>query len=358
MKFTLHKKTKIYICSPANIDTGGPTDLHQLAFILKKKFNRKVYMSYYPLQKKNPIHKNYKLFKIPFVKKIPDLKENILIIPEAFYFIKLSRKYSNIQKGLWWLSIDNYLKHRFVNKNNRIIQILIKIPHKIYVLFSKITSFQFKNITFFKYLKFIYINLSLNNVFKIENIKVNLVHSKYQFNVLKSKKIKSVYLSDYIRDEYFKKSRTILLKKKKNIICYNPSKSTIFFQKFIKLNPDIKFFPLTNLSLSEMITALSRSKIYMDFGFHPGQDHLPREAAILKNCIITNKEGSAAIYDDLPIKDEFKFYEKKENFYKIRKKIDLVFNNFSRELIKFQYYRHYLHRQKNLFENQIEKIFS
>jgi len=52
MKFILHKKTKIYICSPANIDTGGPTDLHQLAFILKKKFNRKVYMSYYPLQKK------------------------------------------------------------------------------------------------------------------------------------------------------------------------------------------------------------------------------------------------------------------------------------------------------------------
>jgi hypothetical protein len=155
-----------------------------------------------------------------------------------------------------------------------------------------------------------------------------------------------------------KEAEPYYLKKKKNIICYNPSKSTIFFQKFIKLNPDIKFFPLTNLSLNEMIVALSRSKIYMDFGFHPGQDHLPREAAILKNCIITNKEGSAAIYEDLPIKDEFKFYEMNENFYKIRKKINLVFNNFSRELIKFQYYRQYLDRQKNLFEKQIEKIFS
>ena len=39
----------------------------------------------------------------------------------------------------------------------------------------------------------------------------------------------------------------------------------------------------------------------MDFGFHPGQDRLPREAALLKNCIITNREGSAAFYKDVPI---------------------------------------------------------
>ena len=50
----------------------------------------------------------------------------------------------------------------------------------------------------------------------------------------------------------------------------------------------------------------------MDFGFHPGQDRLPREAAILKNCIITNKEGSAAIFQDVPIADEFKFNERKK----------------------------------------------
>ena len=38
----------------------------------------------------------------------------------------------------------------FVTKNNKIIQLLIKIPHKIYVLFSKITSFQFNNISIYR----------------------------------------------------------------------------------------------------------------------------------------------------------------------------------------------------------------
>ena len=357
MKFKIYKKTKIFIYSPANIDTGGPTDLHQLAYILRKKFKKKTYISYYPSSKKNPIHKNYRLFKIPFVNKIPDLKENILIIPEAFHFIQMSKNYKYIQKGLWWLSVDNYLKHRFVIKNNKIIQLLIKIPHKIIALFNKLTLFYFGNITFFKYLKFIYLKPKFFNIFKIKDIDVNLVYSKYQFEALKSKNIKSSYLSDYIRDEYFKASKLISIKDKKNIVCYNSSKSTIFFNRFIKLNPDIQFLPLQNLSLNEMISILSKSKIYMDFGYHPGQDHLPREAGLLKNCVITNKEGSASLFADVPIKNEFKFFENYHSFKRMRKKIDIIFNNFSYELSKFEHYRKFLSSQKKKFENQISKIF-
>ena len=77
----------------------------------------------------------------------------------------------------------------------------------------------------------------------------------------------------------------------------------------------------------------------MDFGFHPGQDRLPREAAILKNCIITNKEGSAAIFQDVPIADEFKFNERKSSHEKIRVKIDQIFDSFPKELKKFERYR-------------------
>ena len=107
-----------------------------------------------------------------------------------------------------------------------------------------------------------------------------------------------------------------------------------------------------------MIAILSKSKIYIDFGFHPGQDHLPREAAILKNCIITNKEGSAALYKDVSIKNEFKFTEKKENFSKITNKINLIFNKFPIQLEKFKYYRKVLYQQENKFKNQISTIFN
>ena len=97
---------------------------------------------------------------------------------------------------------------------------------------------------------------------------------------------------------------------KENFVCYNPRKSSLFMKQIIMSNTDIKFVPLINYGINELIEILLKSKIYVDFGFHPGVDHLPREAAILKNCINTNKEGSANYQDAVSINENFKFYEK------------------------------------------------
>ena len=51
---------------------------------------------------------------------------------------------------------------------------------------------------------------------------------------------------------------------------------------------------------------------------------MPREAVILKNCIITNKEGSAKFYKDLPIEHNFKYRECYSNLSKIRKQSTLI----------------------------------
>ena len=42
-----------------------------------------------------------------------------------------------------------------------------------------------------------------------------------------------------------------------------------------------------------MTNLLMKSKIYLDFGYHPGKIGL-REAALFGNCVITNLKGSAA----------------------------------------------------------------
>ena len=129
-------------------------------------------------------------------------------------------------------------------------------------------------------------------------------------------------------------------------------------KEIIKSNPDIKFIPLINYNIDELIKVLSNSKIYMDFGFHPGVDHLPREAAILKNCVLTNKEGSANYFDAVPINENFKFEEKRNNLVNIRNKIDNIFNNFETEILNFDTYRKNLQREKKIFKEQVDKIFS
>jgi hypothetical protein len=63
--------------------------------------------------------------------------------------------------------------------------------------------------------------------------------------------------------------------------------------------PKYKWIALENLTTIEMKKLIGKSKIYVDFGNHPGKDRIPREAAI--------NAGSANNSIDLSINDEYKF---------------------------------------------------
>ena len=346
----------IYILCASNHDTGGPKDLHQLGSELKK-LKKKFFMFYYPGNSKDPVHKNFKIYNLPITKTIDDCKSNILIVPEIDQAIKFSRKYKKIQKILYWQSLDNFFITHFYFNVPKFIKSIIKKPFKIINFFNDVTKNYFGNLSFPKYLKIIYLNFPFNNFLLKKDFKINLSQSYYQYTILKSKKIQSFMLADYIRDEYFDYRKKIILEKKKNIICYNPAKSSKFMLRIIQDNPHVRFIPLMNYSMFEVIKILSKSKIYMDFGYHPGVDHLPREAAILKNCIITNKEGSAYYEKAVPIDFKYKFDEKKENLSRIKSLINEIFFNFNLELRNFDGYVDRLKKEKTQFQKQVSSIF-
>lgn len=357
MKLNISDKSIFYIIAPADVDTGGPHDLHQLGDELRN-LGKKVYMYYYPENHKNPIHNNYKVYNLPFAKEIEDLEKNVLIVPEIHQTILLSKKFKKIQKALWWLSFDYFIISNFLYSFPKFIRSIIKIPFNLICFFNKITRNYFGNLSLARYLKIIYLNYPFKNLVRVESILINLSQSRYQFHLLKTKNIESFLLFDFIRKDYFDAAEKISLKKKENIVCYNPRKSSSFMSEIIKLNPNVKFIPLINLSINEVIRILSNSKIYMDFGFHPGVDHLPREAAILFNCVLTNKEGSAFYQDAVPIDKKFKFEEKKKNLITIKRKIDNIFNNFETEIKNFESYRKTLQDEKKIFKKQVIDIFN
>jgi len=260
MNLKTTKDSIIYIMAPANIDTGGPHDLHQLGYELKN-IGKKVFMYYFPNDQKNPVHENYKTYDLAYTTEIEDLEKNILIIPEINQTILLSRKYKNIQKAIWWLSLDYYFVSKFIENFPKFIRSIIKIPFNLICFFNKISSNIFGNLSLPKYLKTIYLNFPFKNTAYIKDISVNLSQSKYQYHVLKSKNIDSLLLFDFIRKEYFEAAEKISIKNKENIICYNPRKSSSFMKKIIKTNPEKKFIPLINLSIKELIEVLSKSKI-------------------------------------------------------------------------------------------------
>lgn len=57
---------------------------------------------------------------------------------------------------------------------------------------------------------------------------------------------------------------------------------------------DLRWVPLIGMTTEEMRSCMSKSKVYIDFGNHPGKDRIPREAAISGCIVITGKRGAAA----------------------------------------------------------------
>ncbi len=335
------KKNKLYIACPTKVATGGPELLHQLCFSLRRKMKRNAFMYYYGSKDNliNPVHENYKIYQNPYTQTIEDKAENILIVPEVMSGQSLLNNYSNIVKICWWLSVDNfYFSLPFIS-------LIIKIKKKIIrsktnsfpKLFSKLLSRKSPGATQCKY---------------------HMVQSAYAKNYLLSMGIdnnKILFLSDYLNDAFFKIK--IDLTKKQNIVTYNPKKGNNFTNKIIKANPDIKFIPLINMSPGEVLETLSKSKLYIDFGNHPGKDRIPREAATLFCCVITNKEGSAALFEDVSIPQKYKFSNQNYEIANISKTIEDCLFNYKEKINDFADYRKKIKKEPDKFLDDLKNIF-
>ena len=352
-KICLRKNTKVYIMAPSNLFTGGPELLHQIGLSIKKNFKVDTFMYYLP-ENKHPIHKNFKKYNLKYETNIEDKKENILIIPEYYSFIKYALKYKNLKKILWWLSVDNYYGYKFRIDYNKYLRSIIKIPFNIINNFNKLTNYFFGLLTLQDYLKFKYSFIDLNKLSEFKGIDLHLCQSYYAYTFLKNKFTNVAYLSDYQREEILQNFRKKKINKS-NIICYS-NKSNDFVKK-ISNYTNYKMIELKNLNSSKIINIFQKTKIYLDFGYHPGKDRMPREAVLFNNCILTNKRGSAGNKYDIPIKKQYKFEERKFNLKKIKYVIDKIFNDYEKELKNFSKYKKLILEEKKKFNRDLKKIF-
>ena len=300
-------------------------------------------MVYLPLNIDKPVHKNYHHFNLEHEIFIEDNEENILIIPEQFIFLKHSLQYKNIKKIIWWLSLDNYYGFKFRDNYNKYLRSLIKIPYNFISLINKIANYRFGILGFYDYLKFFYSFFNLSKQAEIKQAYAHFTQSYYVHNFLRNK-LNNIFFFMIIRVKKILNAK-VNIKSKKNIICYSHKSNQ--FIKLLKNNIKIKFIELKNLTSNQILNILKKTKIYLDFGYHPGKDKMPREAAVLYNCIITNFKGSAYNKIDIPISKEFKFVENHRNIKKINLLILKILNNHQKYLKKFNKYRSQVLKEKN-----------
>lgn len=333
------KFKKVYVLCPIGLKTGGPELLHQLVYQINTIFgsNSAIIVYLGDGKKTKPVSEYQKYIhnKWITINEINDSADNVVVFPETS--LSLYNNWINIKKYIWWLSVDNFLLTSSFKYNFKNFGPLHTCVH--------------------------WLKGNIKNYSKIiRDADLNLCQSYYAENYLKMQGIsqrKIVYLSDYINDLYVKDSKKALNISKKNIVLYNPKKGYKFTKKIISKSKskNWKWIPLIGLKNSEVKKYLEISKVYIDFGNHPGKDRFPREAAISGCCVITDKRGAARYYNDIPIADEYKFNDTERYIPQIISKIKYCIDHYDVAVKDFDKYRSFIKSEKNDFKNEIINLF-
>jgi len=359
LQLEISKDTVIYIAAPARVATGGPELLHQLAYHLRVDLGLNAFMYYYPSDVDDPIHPEYRSYDNTYTREIVDKQTNILIVPEVVSGIKLLSRFANIQKVIWWLSVDNffisyillkrlrYPRITFLRMINKLAKTLLGYP--IVDIPEAILNMVISNKS---------IILKIFKELAIDQVRLHLCQSYYAEDFLKSLSIiNRAYLSDYLNREFLTARFNPELKE--NIVAFNPKKGASFTRKIIAAAPDdITFVPIVNMTRREVIQLLKKSKVYIDFGNHPGKDRLPREAAILGCCVIVGKKGSAANPYDVPIPERYKFTVSRSNIRRIVETIRYCIDNYNEVYHDFEAYRENIRQEPQKFIEDLSAIFT
>ena len=291
------KSPKIYINIPAQAIAGGVESLFQLADAINNVGGESIVL--WDRQYSDPIPVKYKHYNIQYSENVEDTSDNWIIYPEV-WTEKLGT-YKNMKKAIWWLSVDN--NH------------------------GKFKEFSDSNITHF-------------------------YQSFYALNFLQKNGVeKYLPLFDYIPSKYTESTYDI--SQKRNIVCYNPVKGLEITNQIKFFNPDIEFTPIVGMGEEQIINLLKISKIYIDFGHHPGRDRIPRESAILGNCVLTNSKGASGFYNDIPVNKQYKT----SNVEEIGTVIRNCFENFDKVIDEFSLYRSSIRSQKEQLHNLVKQYF-
>lgn len=320
------KKT-IYIAAPSCIATGGPELLHQLCFKLNK-FGFHAKMFYYAnttsnLNTKEPIHQNYMIYNNPYTQSLDEVSNegSYLIIPEGA--IELMQYVNNCKIVIWWLSVDNY----FDNIQNSYNQDIKKSNDLDFFRLKEKEVLHFAQSYYAKDFLINKIGIDINKIF---------------------------YLSDYLRNDFCKINHS---SNRNNYCLFNPKKGLENVLLLMSKSSNLTWLPIMNMMPEQVVSLMDKSKVYIDFGEHPGKDRIPREAAIRGLCVITNKAGSAANEHDVPIPDKYKFEDVPNSTNEIIELIQNIYLHFDEHEKDFESYRKRIAEEEQLFDDSIVKIF-
>lgn len=321
----------ILVACPGGAMTAGPEAIHQLVSDLIR-LGHHAAVVYFPFSKEFKTPEAYLKYGAPVV-KFRDTQGDMFIFPEIATTLALKIRFA--QAAIWWMSVNNFTSVRYG-----------------YPWRDKL-----------RYLKYVLKGLRpLRGIQALMHLQ-HFAQSYYALDFLQSNGIVGQLLSDpiplYTSEKYLKNlPQKYAQTQRSNVILFNPHKGKKVTQRLREKFPEWQFFPLTGLNREQLADTFLQSKVYIDFGHHPGKDRLPREAAIHGCCVITGLHGSAGNDRDVNIPKAYKINPQAEAFLiDFHNLIHVIFADFDQCSAEFSHYRHTISQEQIEFDHQIINIF-
>jgi hypothetical protein len=322
----------VLIACPGNAMTAGPEAIHQLAADLIR-LGHNAAVVYFPFAEEFQTPEPYKKYGVP-IARYRDVAGDLIIFPEIVTTYAL--KVQHAQAGIWWMSVNNYTCVRYG-----------------YAWRDKL-----------RYLKNVAKGLRpIGGIKSLRHLK-HFAQSYYALDFLRSNGITGQLLSDsipvYTSPAYLDQLPLLLsTASRSNTILYNPHKGKKVLQSLIAHFPEWHFFPLVGFNREQLAQQFLKSKLYIDFGHHPGKDRLPREAGIHGCCVITGLYGSAGNALDVNIPSAYKIDPRSPQFIEhFQAQVTHIFNHFEACGEEFTDYRSTIAQEQIEFDLQIELAFA
>jgi len=319
---------KIYILCVANLRSGGPEALHQLRYYMDKA-GLDAYIVYFNttagVNPMPPVYCTYGI-KSKLLSEIEDHKGNILLTAESSTI--MLNGFKNIQKYIWWLSV-NWFDYKLA------------------------TTYQIMKLNIRNLLGYKKQILSYND-FKLKDC-THLCGSKYAFEYVTSLGIGTPhYLVEPISKEFLEADINSDYVRNDEVL-YNPAKPSEIMSKLLEDNA-FKFKPLMNMVPAQLIESYKKAKLYIDFGHFGGPERMPKEAVYFGATILVNYRNAALNDFDIaiPLKYKVKEYNDLEQ---VKLMIKSMLDNYDANINDFEFFREKIKNLESNFMKQIEAIF-
>lgn len=308
---------RVFIVCPSKLATGGTELLHQFSKCLRDR-STECYMIYLgDSDLECPTPEIFLKYDVKYVSQYIDANDSVLVLPESQAHLADICKKGVVM--LWWLSVDNYIRAY----EDEIIEK----------------------------------GMDVHNLKSRENV-IHFVQSQYAKEFLKCElEIDTAYsLKDYINDDIVKFASTYGDKLERYNYClYNPQKGYQNIEPIIqRCRADITWVPLRGFKPQEMAALMCSSKVYIDFGGHPGKDRIPREAGVCGCCVITNRQGSAAYGEDVNIPEKYKIGDMTDIEATLNAIYDCI-DSYEERQREYNSYKDIIMQEKQEFEEEVDE---